>query len=268
MTAIQLFPDIRLISGAGSSQAAEGETEISICIGGCCEYRTGDGYYYLTAGSCIIRGSGRGCCNVAYSRDYRGITLLTDRHCGSGFDDVFGIREQLAGICETEMHVFRADEKIQQLAEEIYVIGDDPRKSMLRIKTVELLMLIGDRRNRHSDRADTIKLIGEFICKNVSEHYTIAQLSELFKIDPTTLKLLFRQNYGCPIYTYTKSRKMFRAAELLRDTEMKVIDIAEEVGYCNASKFSGAFRDVMGTAPKNYQMEHKNMIRPKDHDIS
>ena len=52
-------------------------------------------------------------------------------------------------------------------------------------------------------------------------------------------------------------RKMFRAAELLRGTDMKIIDIAEEVGYCNASKFASAFRDVVGRAPRDYRTEHK-----------
>ena len=60
---------------------------------------------------------------------------------------------------------------------------------------------------------------------------------------------------------------MFRAAELLRNTEMKIIDIAEEVGYCNASKFSSAFRDVMGIAPKNYQMERKRKRKFKKRSI-
>ena len=61
---------------------------------------------------------------------------------------------------------------------------------------------------------------------------------------------------------------MFRAAELLRDTDMKVIDIAEDVGYCNASKFSGSFRDVMGTAPRDFQTEHKKRQKHKDLSVS
>ena len=50
---------------------------------------------------------------------------------------------------------------------------------------------------------------------------------------------------------------MFRAAELMSTSDMRIIDIAEEVGSCNASKFSSAFREVMGVNPKYYQMEHK-----------
>ena len=83
----------------------------------------------------------------------------------------------------------------------------------------------------------------------------------MFEIDGTTLKSLFRQIHGCPVYNYAKNRKMFRAAELLRTTDMKVIDIAEEVGYSNASKFSSAFRDVMGVNPKYYQMEHNSFCK-------
>ena len=57
---------------------------------------------------------------------------------------------------------------------------------------------------------------------------------------------------------------MFRAAKLLRDTDMKIIDIAEEVGYSNASKFSYAFRSVMGAAPKRFRMEQNKGIRQQE----
>ena len=195
MTGTQLFPDIRLLFGMVNAHAADCETEMSLCISGSCEYCVNGEYFYLTAGSCIIRGGARTVRDIAYSPDYRGITLLTDTRC-VGSDDVFGIREQLAGIGENEMRVFRA--------------GDDIRR-----------------------------------------------LAEQFAIAPHTLKAEFSRYFGSSVYSYTKLRKMFRAAELICTADMKIIDIAEEVGYCNASKFSSAFRSVMGTAPKDYRTEHK-----------
>ena len=43
------------------------------------------------------------------------------------------------------------------------------------------------------------------------------------------------------------------AAELLRQTNRTVLDIAGQFGYDNASKFAKAFRDVIGVSPREYR---------------
>ena len=47
---------------------------------------------------------------------------------------------------------------------------------------------------------------------------------------------------------------MKAAAEMLiSDWRMNIADIAQRLGYDNASKLSAAFRDVMGVTPQNYR---------------
>lgn len=43
------------------------------------------------------------------------------------------------------------------------------------------------------------------------------------------------------------------AGRLLRETGRTVMDVAVELGYENGSKFSSAFRDVMGVSPGEYR---------------
>ena len=155
----------------------------------------------------------------------------------------------MRNIQDCKQCIFTADDNIQRLFSDIC---DTFNTSMLRIKVLELIILMGEKRSSACEKSERIRNIGSFICENLCDHYTIAQLSGLFEIDRTTLKKLFRQTFGCPVYTYAK----------------KIIDIAEEVGYCNASKFSSAFRDVIGTAPKNYQTERKKTRRHKNRQIS
>ncbi len=250
----QIFPDIRLVCGADGCWSDGDETEISVCIGGCCEYSTEHEYRYLTAGTCHI---GRGDCRTVYSQNYRGITLLISPRESSSLGGLFDVQELCTCIGADEHLIFRADEAVQRLAEELSAVRGSSRTAMLRIRSVELLMLLGERKTARCEHGNTIGRIGSFICDNVSEHYTIPQLAELFGIAPHTLKAEFSRYYGSSVYAYTKLRKMFRAAELLRGTDMKIIDIAEEVGYCNASKFASAFRDVVGRAPRDYRTEHK-----------
>ncbi len=254
----QLFPDIRLYSGDCSTHADCGEIEVSLCIGGCCECRAGDEYFYLTAGSCLIKGRG-GRYRTKYSPDYRGITLLIDARHSDSLAEMFNVQRLFADIRENERHIFFADDSVQRLAGELCSFRVSSRTAMLRVKAIELLMLLGERKLVRCERSEDIQRIGAFICENVSEHFTIPQLGELFGIAPHTLKADFSRYFGSSVYAYTKMRKMFRAAELLSGTDMKVIDIAEEVGYSNASKFASAFSSVMGRSPRNYRMEQKQV---------
>ena len=267
---IQLFPDIRLIYGAIPDIADKNILEISYCMRGICEYRTGSEYYYLTNKSCIVmRHDTRSECHTSYSPNYCGISILIDSDCKSaGFADILDISAVMKSVGSAEQCILISSEKIQKLFSDIYSEISEPKASMLRIKARELLMLLSEHKAVSRGQQELIEKVGAFICRNVSDHYTISELSEMFKLNQTTLKEQFRQTFGCPVYSYVKNRKMFRAAELMNDSDMRIIDIAEEVGYCNASKFSSAFREVMGVNPKYYQTEHKKLCTGQKRFIS
>ena len=267
---IQLFPDIRLIYGTVPDIADKNILEISYCMKGVCEYKINSGYYYLTNKSCmILRHDAESECHTYYSPNYCGISILIDSRCKSaGFADILDMSAVMKSIRCTERCVLTSVEKIQKLFSDIYNDISAPTASMLRIKTLELLMLLSEHKSVNREQQELIVKVGDFICRNVAEHYTISELSEMFKLNQTTLKDQFKQNFGCPVYSYVKNRKMFRAAELMSYTDMRIIDISEEVGYCNASKFSSAFREVMGVNPKYYQTEHKKFHTQQKRFIS
>ena len=82
------------------------------------------------------------------------------------------------------------------------------------------------------------------------------ELSAKFDMPPATLRKVFRAVYGAPIYQYIKSCKMKTAASMLISEEgTTVAEIAQRLGYDNASKFSAAFRDIMGVSPQNYRRD-------------
>ena len=64
---------------------------------------------------------------------------------------------------------------------------------------------------------------------------------------------VFVQIYGDPPYTYMKKYKMNLATQYLAEDNMKISEIAAELGYSNASKFSQAFRSVYGMVPRDYK---------------
>ena len=50
-----------------------------------------------------------------------------------------------------------------------------------------------------------------------------------------------------------RRQKMESAALMLRDTERSVLEIAGCFGYDNGSKFSKAFKDILGVTPAVYR---------------
>lgn len=82
---------------------------------------------------------------------------------------------------------------------------------------------------------------------------TIAELSRRFGLSQTVLKECFRAVCGESIAAFSRRARMQRAAELLRETDENVLEVAMRVGYSNASKFAGAFRSVMGSTPREYR---------------
>ena len=92
-----------------------------------------------------------------------------------------------------------------------------------------------------------------FCMEHMQEHYTIQFLADRAGISPTKLKIIFRRVYNAPLFAYIRAEKMRFAAHELDLSNIRILDIAEACGYDNASKFSKAFRAVMGCSPKEYR---------------
>lgn len=91
------------------------------------------------------------------------------------------------------------------------------------------------------------------IMNRFPEHITIEQASKISGVSKSKLKADFQKEYGMSYYSYFRKEKMKLAAQLLLETEQKIIEIAETVGYENSSKFAKAFSDVIGCTPSEYR---------------
>lgn len=103
----------------------------------------------------------------------------------------------------------------------------------------------------HQD--NTFCSVGTYIEKHLDEKLTIPLLCHRFNLSPTTLKNKFREVYGQPIHGWISACRLQRAAELLQFTDLKILQIAQTVGYESASQFNVAFRRAYGIAPTQYR---------------
>ncbi|MDD3415015.1 MAG: AraC family transcriptional regulator [Lachnospiraceae bacterium] len=151
----------------------------------------------------------------------------------------------------------------QHIFSELYNVPSKIKKYYFKLKVLELLLyldaleLSGHTQERpyfYKGQVEKIKAVQSLLTQDLTENYTIAELSARFDIALTPLKNCFKSVYGSPIFTYMRTYRMNYAASLLRtDKDMKISDIAGAVGYDSPSKFSAAFHQTIGKTPLEYR---------------
>ena len=68
------------------------------------------------------------------------------------------------------------------------------------------------------------------------------------------LSRIFSEQMGCGIFQHLRTLRLERASELICRGEMKITDVALEVGYSSPSHFTTAFREAFGCCPGLYPL--------------
>lgn len=160
--------------------------------------------------------------------------------------------------------IMRANGEILHIFSELYSACniDSARRGYFKLKVLELILfmsicddiIIDEKRKRYSkEQIEIVKHIKSHLEENSDRHITIDELAKEHGIAKTTLKGCFKQVYGISPYAYMKEYRMKIGSEMLANREKNVTEIAMYLGYQNVSKFSKAFKDVLGYSPKEYQ---------------
>ncbi len=64
---------------------------------------------------------------------------------------------------------------------------------------------------------------------------------------------IFKQTYGKTPAEYVADKKLVYAQEQLLHSDMRIVDIAYDLGFAGLSSFYKFFRERIGTAPAEYR---------------
>ena len=101
-----------------------------------------------------------------------------------------------------------------------------------------------------------IHQVHDLLTENLDSRITIEQLSRRFLMNPSTMKELFKAEYGSSIAAHIRQHRMEKASSLLLDTGDSLAQIARAVGYESQSKFSAEFKKVFGMLPSEFRKLH------------
>ena len=177
--------------------------------------------------------------------------------------------EALQHICDGMSHiVLRSSQAAKKFFGELYEADGEQRFDYLRMKMPELFyrMKYAKTDSSYYDRTlvpraqvELVKEVSEYIIRNLNEKMTVKQLTREFGISDTYLQNAFRSVYGMPVISFIRAQKMQSAAQVLIHTTQTVEEIAQTFGYENESKFSAAFKRIMGDSPGVYRKEHSKI---------
>ncbi|MCR5054375.1 MAG: response regulator [Lachnospiraceae bacterium] len=117
-----------------------------------------------------------------------------------------------------------------------------------------LTMLLSNRSVYSTD--DNIEKVQTYINRNYQKNINQELLSSYFYINRSYLSTLFKERTGEKFVDYLNRVRIEKSVELLTTTNMKMYQIAKNVGYDNVKYFFKIFKKVMGVTPEAYREEH------------
>ena len=94
----------------------------------------------------------------------------------------------------------------------------------------------------------------DYIQENYSDNaLSLKQISLKFGFHETYISRLFKTEYGENLSGIIEKLRVEKACELIKNTDIKIGDIAEKVGYTSDLSFRRAFKKVTGMNPGEYR---------------
>lgn len=103
--------------------------------------------------------------------------------------------------------------------------------------------------NQSIARFENFQNVLRYITENFAGNITLAQVAKEINYTPAYVSTLFVTYAGVNFKSYLDSFRINKAVELVKNTDMTVLDIASVCGYENVRTFQYAFKRITGSSP-------------------
>ncbi|MEM1338433.1 MAG: AraC family transcriptional regulator [Bacteroidota bacterium] len=108
-------------------------------------------------------------------------------------------------------------------------------------------------RSLRDNKLSALYNLRKHVKNNLHKNFTLLDLSMHFGMQQQSLNERFIAVFGVSVHEFIVAEKMCASKKLLKDTEMLVYEIAEQVGYRNGTHFTAAFKRYYGKTPREYR---------------
>ena len=101
------------------------------------------------------------------------------------------------------------------------------------------------------------KKIIDYIDENLGEDISLDDLAGFSGMSKNGIIAMFSRLYGTTPIKYINNARLYRAEELLKNTDKPITELALECGFGDSNYFSRAFKRYRGKTPREYRKESK-----------
>lgn len=105
------------------------------------------------------------------------------------------------------------------------------------------------------DSGTVIKRMYYYMEKNYNQDLKVESFAKMFNYNSNYLGKIFRKEMGDSFNNILDTIRIVNAKRLLLESDMKVYQISEQVGYSNIDYFYLKFKKYVGISPKEYKKE-------------
>ncbi|MBN2353351.1 MAG: helix-turn-helix domain-containing protein [Spirochaetales bacterium] len=130
---------------------------------------------------------------------------------------------------------------------------------MIECRLTELLVLLArcregpDERPEPAGRSSGLAAIVSHIEEHYTDEFSLEDLAARAGLAPAYFSRRFHEKTGTPLFEFINSIRVRKACQLLKRTDLPIIEIAYAVGYNNLSHFNRYFRKLMRVSPREYK---------------
>jgi AraC family transcriptional regulator len=93
--------------------------------------------------------------------------------------------------------------------------------------------------------------------ENIARDLSVSELAQIVDMSQYYFSKLFKLSSGTTPHQYVMRQRIERAQECLRETQVSLAEIANQVGFETQSHFTSVFRRLVGVTPKLYRQMHQ-----------
>jgi len=109
-------------------------------------------------------------------------------------------------------------------------------------------------RNNEEQYSQLVREGIDFLAARYDQNLSLDEICRHLSISKNYFSYLFKRDTGVSLWAYLTGIRMRRAKALLRDTNLKSLEIAYQIGYDNPSYFSKLFKKQNGQTPNEYRL--------------
>ncbi|NSW92413.1 MAG: response regulator [Firmicutes bacterium] len=97
-----------------------------------------------------------------------------------------------------------------------------------------------------------INRVKNYLHKNYQNNISLSLVAREMGVSSSYLSRVFTKKVGCSFINYLTRVRLSAGLEYMRNSNMKIYEVAEKVGYSSAEHYSRMFKKVFGKSPKEY----------------